>query len=258
MQILKLNDPHDFTKLIEKVREELKYGEIWWRGQSKSKWDLIPSVYRCCRDREYEQNICSAFIVKAPARYSKDCPSLTEAASWLILMQHYGLPTRLLDWTESLLVALYFATLEHDCTPGALWALAPGMLNKCHIPWVNMPQILNPTIDRIQPTCKAAYAPVTECIYEAAAVMAPHEDLRVLAQQSVFTVHGKRTALNKLPNKDEFLLRIEIPSKQKLECRAYLQKLGIRCSSLFPDLEHLAKDLKSEEDRRLHERLNAR
>jgi hypothetical protein len=247
-----INDPHEFTKLVVNGFRELGLDskEVWWRGQSRFEWELIPSVYRCNRSRSYEQNVCSGFIAKAPARYPKSCPSLAEAASWLILMQHYRLPTRLLDWTESPLVALYFAVSEHDCAPGALWALDPYKLNKHQIPSID-PQILNPQIDRIQPIFKAAYAPVTECTHRIVAVMAPHKDLRVLVQQSAFTVHGLREPLNGLQNNEEFLVKIRIPREKKLIFKTYLENLGIRGSNLFPDLENLAKDLKVAEDRNL-------
>jgi len=255
MVILVIHDPHDFTKLVvEDFRAlGLDFKEIWWRGQSKSKWDLTPGVYRCSRDRSYEQNVCSGFIAKAPARYAKNCPSLAEAASWLILMQHYRLPTRLLDWTESPLVALYFAVSEHDCAPGALWALEPYKLNKHQIPCVR-PQVLNPQSERIQPIFKAAYAPVAKDTDKIVAVMASHEDLRVLVQQSAFTVHGLGTPLNKLRNREKFLAKIEIPPERKAKFRKYLESLGIRRSSLFPDLEYLAEDLKISEDLDLTER----
>ena len=52
--------------------------------------------------------------------------------SWLTLMQHYGLPTRLLDWSESPLVALYFAlSSDEDAkADAAVWVLNPMKLNK--------------------------------------------------------------------------------------------------------------------------------
>jgi len=253
-----LSDPYCFASLIDEMMGEFapfhskfgispKYDRIWWRGQSKlcSEWELKPSIYRKDFSHLSERNVCADFIARAPTRYSGRCPSLAENASWLILMQHYGVPTRLLDWTESLLVALYFAVSEHDCAPGVLWALSPYLLNYNQI---KMATILNPHAESSDPLFRSAYSPEDKCKPTpkvVAAVMAPHEDLRVLVQQSAFTVHNRSDALDELLKGTGSLLSVEIPVEQKRKCRTYLQKLGIRISTLFPDLEHLAQDIKA-------------
>ena len=58
-----IHNPDEFTKLVIGNFNKLELGtkEIWWRGQSKSKWKLIPGVYRCNRDKIYERNICADF-----------------------------------------------------------------------------------------------------------------------------------------------------------------------------------------------------
>jgi len=51
---------------------------------------------------------------------------------WIFLMQHYRAPTRLLDWSESPLVALYFALVDklQEDSDGALWCMDPIALNR--------------------------------------------------------------------------------------------------------------------------------
>ena len=69
---------------------------IWWRGQSCYGWDLTPRVFREDRGFRYEQSTIILFQKRAPARHSA-VPATNAKADWLFLMQHYGLPTRLLD-----------------------------------------------------------------------------------------------------------------------------------------------------------------
>ena len=61
----------------------------------------------------------------------REVPDIKDGASWLFLMQHYGLPTRLLDWTDSPLIALYFAIKDKttDDEDGVIYGLMPTELN---------------------------------------------------------------------------------------------------------------------------------
>jgi len=101
-------------------------GQPWWRGHADASWRLVPGVHRADHGPFYEANIATKFAQRAPTRHPNTPPE-GALASWLFLMQHYGLPTRLLDWTESPLLATYFAVSEegHATEDGALWALDP-------------------------------------------------------------------------------------------------------------------------------------
>jgi hypothetical protein len=72
------------------------------------------------------------------------------------------------------------------------------------------------------------------------AVRAPAVHDRMIAQQSMFTIHGAGTALEKV-NGD--MARLLIPAKAKVRVKNELYALGISLSTLFPDLPSLAADI---------------
>jgi hypothetical protein len=127
--------PTDIASLIRVARQTLQGGfgrtPYWFRGHAQADWTLVPSVHRHY-DNLGERDLINRFRLGAPTRYS-NCPEARDVAGWITLMQHFGLPTRLLDWTGSLIVAAYFA-VSHEPRPGsgpaAIWVLLPNGLNK--------------------------------------------------------------------------------------------------------------------------------
>src|SRR4051794_5818575 len=106
----------------------------WFRGQRNIDWPLLPGVKRGYKDEE--RYLTNLFYARARTRYA-NYPGNDDDGGWLALMQHYGLPTRLLDWSHSPLVAAYFATKfpfdmdtnDTNPTDAIVWALEPHELN---------------------------------------------------------------------------------------------------------------------------------
>jgi hypothetical protein len=218
----------------------------WFRGHRSVSWDLLPSVRRGYSP-EQERYLFNEFFVRARSRHH-DCPPSADLASWLALAQHYGLPTRLLDWTWSPLVATFFATEAYqphfghrhdDEMDACVWALAPGALNQS--------QGLEPVLYPLNAhSLESLIIPAKKIRQEAgvvAAAMPIEADPRMQVQQGSFTVHGSSEALNHVAGCSPWLRRFVIP-KQALQRMAWeLELLGIGLAGLFPDLGNLARKL---------------
>jgi FRG domain len=129
-----INDLAELIAHSEELGQTFPSRDIWWRGENANGWRLIPSTYRDGRDWNWEHSASTYFRLKAGTRYHK-CPLQNDLPGWLFLMQHYRLPTRLLDWTESSLVAAFFAVegLAEPQRHGVVWALNPLALNQRQI-----------------------------------------------------------------------------------------------------------------------------
>lgn len=219
----------------------------WWRGQSRD-LALIPGVHRKDRGPDYEPNIANKFAQRAPTRFP-NCPPRGALAPWLFLMQHYRLPTRLLDWTESFLTALFFAVENKDRhhEDGVIWALDPYKLNQT---MCGTEGVLQPGHQSAKILIAGAFgARPGNTDPECLALITEEIDLRMLVQQSAFTIHKDSSPLNSHPDADQFVRKYDIPAADKPDLIESLQALGVRRRSLYPDLENLAADLREDDYR---------
>ena len=104
-----------FERLEGELEDSMDY-HIFYRGQSDKKYGLLPSIYREETLIQNEDKIFRDIIAQCPT----DFKGSTSAFEKLVKMQHYSLPTRLLDITTNPLVAMYFAC-DDDEVDGKLF-----------------------------------------------------------------------------------------------------------------------------------------
>ena len=118
----------DYSKEMGRYRSRMLY-----KGLSNAQWHLSTSLYRNCmtKKNELEETILRSFTKYA----SSEDPALKDSV-WrqLIIGQHHGLPTRMLDWTYSPLIGLHFATSAEPVKLGTrdalLWKIDGKELNE--------------------------------------------------------------------------------------------------------------------------------
>jgi len=119
------------TDLLEIVRRDAP-GDWIFRGHSSSRWELKAGVHRLAEkitdsledSGALEKRLLSE--CKRRARIFLQTPPSSDW-EWMVLAQHFGLPTRMLDWTENPLVALYFSAQDVEpAEDGILYAYRHG------------------------------------------------------------------------------------------------------------------------------------
>lgn len=212
----------------------------WYRGQSDGRWKLVPSLGRRRNGIRSEMVIIKRFKQNAGPFLSASRP--TTHWEWLMLMQHYRAKTRLLDWTESPLVGLYFATEAKTQQNAALWCLLPTKLNaQAKITFGSAAELPSFGDDQVLDS----YAPATlegERLTKLSplAVTGARDTPRMYAQLGAFTVtHREQTPIEEVGD-GLHIGRFTIPVASKEAIRLELARLSITKLTLFPELENVA------------------
>lgn len=243
MSAKQISSIEDLIQVLENDFSDYR-GNVWYRGQENEKWGLIPGYFRS------ETATSESTLVK---RFKQSAAMLINTApkasfDWLFLMQHYGVPTRLLDWSENPLVGLYFAI---GSTPlqmnqdAALWALKPSELNKnagidseeaFFIPSFDDEELENYSVEILSQNTRNKLKPL--------ATIATRNNSRIQAQHGVFTIHhNDRIAIESVGDSGHITKYI-VPAASKEKILKQLKLLGFTKFQLFPELASIGEIIK--------------
>lgn len=251
----------DFFEEIENYTKRLGGGlnMPFYRGCNESTHTLIPSLFR--NESKIKNNLSLELLEN---NYFYDFTSHSEGIQtdnndWSVLfrMQHFGFPTRLLDWSENFAVALYFALKfsSHYNSP-CIWILDPYRLNnlKNEIPKIKFTNIkdetlYNPNRDFIYSYYDAFIVnnlKENQSVFDFPKALYPiKSNERIRAQKGVFTIHGnQRECISKLAPK--CVKKFTIPESAIPSALNFLKQFSVTHFSMFPDFEGLKKQLQEE------------
>lgn len=242
-------------KILEDWQTETTKAYPWFRGERRREYRLIPGAHR---QKDYCEEDPLFDLQQQGARYGKIDPH--ESWNNYYLAQHHGIPTRLLDWSESFTAALFFAldgALAKD-NP-VVWILNPCRLNKHLFGWDGMyiPEgreslkiwLPSGMKEKQRVPFHPGSAPNLDNRWPVAIL--PRQDIqRMQSQKGQFTVHGWDTRpvdeiiLEQHPYPHKVIARIDLKLKDKDLARDQLALLGVTPGSIYPDMDNYVKELK--------------
>lgn len=211
-----------FSEFANYVERKAPPGAIF-RGHSKSHWPLVPEVHRSgvvLADSQEERLQAEKDMLKEFMRQTRSLlPHLPrDNWEWLSLARHYGMPTRLLDWTENAAAALFFAVEQpNGGVDSSVWCS-------------ERPDEANITESPFEVNDIYLYRP-------------PHIAPRITAQSASFTVHPT-DYIGKQYDWRRKLVMLVVPARARGKMRATLRAHGVHRASLFPEPGGIAEEIR--------------
>ena len=241
----------------------------WYRGVGDATQELLPSLYRhpSVHDSNElflkENQILKRFKQRSVPYLTNPLRENDGDLSTLFLMQHFGVPTRLLDWTENPYLALFFGltSARYDRTPTgpqfttdvAIWVLKPIEWNNTTLPFDPPPGIISPPDTLLNSYLPApATGATTSRGRDPVALLGIHNSPRIVAQKGVFTLFGsnvnpmEQTYQTSTSYPADCLVKLSIGRNLVGALIEGLTRIGITDSVVYPDLEGLAREIKRE------------
>jgi hypothetical protein len=221
------------------------YSNWAFRGERDERWPLYSSLSRYFQSfgvareawPEQERRIIRIFKRKAHV-FLDNPPGADDDFQWLALMQHHGAPTRLLDFTWSPYVAAFFA-LERAVGDSVVWALNPARIDSGRAP---KPTRMDPRIPGNFP--RHFLKGVHRLIW----MGEPHTmNQRLIAQSGTFALPGVLDMpieeIVRGDDRDNIMAKFVIDQGVREVGMRELYRMNITYSTLFPDLDGLARSM---------------
>lgn len=209
--------------LLQVMYSNMYAGRWMFRGVKEYNYKLIPSIGRLLNTpnfkskeklSEFEKSAFNKFYIQTYSQLKNDNKFTILAAA-----QHHGLKTRLLDWSFSPLIALFFAVEALSDTDRALYAIQSQWLFN---------------------DFKGLVSPFDTNLDDYHFLSVPDLSSRISAQQGVFQLFKYSTE----PFKEHYnLLKFRIPQGKKKHILDQLFALGISYRSLYPDFDGISKTI---------------
>ena len=263
------------AEFVDEAMDWTRNGQlpVAFRGQSYVKWRTLPKVFRPeVKLYDHEKFAVRDLISVHPQEFQHDESMFDK----LVRMQHFELPTRLLDVTMNPLVALYFACSEHNVGDKP----QDGKVQAIFLPEDRqryydsdrvscMANLANLTVDEKKAIADAYKLDkvefnknyVVKRLLWFVRIEKPHfeaqidpSDLklpvfvrpkmnnrRIIAQSGAFIIYGARSTLGSTADPGLNIQRIMVPADKKMELKSQLERLGIHASALFPEIDKAAE-----------------
>ncbi len=231
----------DFFGVFHSLLEPNKI--FWLRGHSDMAYELVPTALRY---REPDERNRALGLVAEMKRFLEmklpRPPAPNDGLGWMQVAQHYGLPTRLLDWTQNAAVALFFACCRDPDRDGLVAVLNPIELNQSVDP--RSPRVFN--FERDSSIINAYFKLDGRARVNGRRTIAINPTWntdRIAMQHGAFTLHGSRKfELDKTQSSS--LIYVPIIRDHKASLLNELERVGIGEMFIFPEPEHVCSHLK--------------
>ena len=258
---LRVEKPDSFKDFVGLI-ESLQGDETWYRGCGKSSYSLLPTLYRhkVCKTidklADLERGLMTRFRQRSIPFHDR---TLQDDWDALFFMQHYHVPTRLLDWTENPFIGFYFAAMSAKpdilktgsikfTEDAAVWVLDAITWNRHALSH----QSFDGTVLSSEDEALKGYKPTQTFAgmnKYPVALYGAHNSPRIVAQRGVFTIFGQNVepmettfAVASFP--PNCLVKIILRRHLLEQMRSSILSHGITESVVFPDLEGLSQEIK--------------